>query len=86
MRPRDLLLLATAGGNPPDVSGLWSFDVSVYSEKGALIPLDVPLEEAGIGPEDVDLAEFATCRLERKIAIGCGWRHSLRSCTTGPRT
>jgi multiple sugar transport system substrate-binding protein len=34
------MLLATAGGNPPDVAGLWSFNVNPYADKGALLPLD----------------------------------------------
>lgn len=42
------LMLATAGGNPPDVAGLWSHTVNVYAEKGALTPLDGMLEKAGI--------------------------------------
>jgi len=42
------MLLATAGGNPPDVAGLWSWAISTYSEKGALTPLDKLCAEAGI--------------------------------------
>jgi len=45
------LMLATAGGNPPDVSGLWSHTVNDFAEKGALTPLDTMLERANIGPE-----------------------------------
>jgi len=41
-------LLATAGGNPPDVAGLWSFNVHVFAEKNALLPLDDYLKKAGI--------------------------------------
>jgi len=42
------LMLATAGGNPPDVAGLWSHWVNVYAEKGALVPLGGMIERAGI--------------------------------------
>ncbi|MFH0909259.1 MAG: ABC transporter substrate-binding protein [bacterium] len=42
------MMLSTAGGNPPDVAGLWSFNVSVYSQKNALTPLNRMLEEKGI--------------------------------------
>lgn len=42
------LMLATAGGNPPDVAGLRPFSVETYAERGALIPLNRRLEEAGI--------------------------------------
>jgi len=40
--------LATAGGTPPDVAGLWSQNVNVYAERGALMPLDDYLRGAGI--------------------------------------
>ncbi len=56
------LLLATAGGNPPDVSGLWSHLVNVYAEKGALIPLDRWVEEAGITREDYIPVIWDLCR------------------------
>ena len=42
------MMLATAGGDPPDVVGLWSFNVNVYSEKGALTPIDKYLKRDGI--------------------------------------
>jgi ABC-type glycerol-3-phosphate transport system substrate-binding protein len=43
------LLLAAAGGNPPDVAGLWSSGLADFAEKNALLPLDRLLSEAGIG-------------------------------------
>ncbi|QDU33412.1 maltose ABC transporter periplasmic protein [Poriferisphaera corsica] len=46
------LLLATAGGNPPDVSGLWSYLVKTFSEKGALTPLDKAMAKRGISTDD----------------------------------
>jgi multiple sugar transport system substrate-binding protein len=46
------MLLATAGNDPPDVAGLWSGNVNVYADKGALLCLDDYCAEAGIGPED----------------------------------
>jgi len=46
------MLLATAGGNPPDVAGLWSFNTHVYADKGAIIPLDDLMKEAGLTRED----------------------------------
>ncbi|HBA83756.1 MAG TPA: hypothetical protein DCZ95_06645 [Verrucomicrobia bacterium] len=42
------MMLATAGGNPPDIAGLWAFSVNNYAEKSALTPLDKMLEKAGI--------------------------------------
>ena len=46
------LMLATAGGNPPDVAGVWSSTVPDFSEKGALTPLNKQIEAAGIKRED----------------------------------
>ncbi len=41
---------ATAGGNPPDLAGLFSIDIPVFAAQNALIPLDDMMDEAGIGP------------------------------------
>jgi len=46
------LMLATAGGDPPDVAGVWPHTIPGFSEKGALTPLDKLIEEAGIKRED----------------------------------
>lgn len=46
------LLLATAGGNPPDVAGFFSHTVVSYAEKGALLPLDNLMKRDGIREED----------------------------------
>ncbi len=42
------LMLATAGGNAPDVAGLWSHSLPDFAEKGALTPIDGALRKAGI--------------------------------------
>ncbi len=42
------LMLATAGGNPPDLAGLWSFSVPDFAEKGALTPVSGALARTGI--------------------------------------
>lgn len=46
------MLLATAGGNPPDVAGLFAADVNIFADKNALRPLDDYVREAGIKPSD----------------------------------
>ena len=46
------LLVAIAGGNPPDVSGSYAFCVCPYADRNALMPLDDLLKEAGIGRDD----------------------------------
>lgn len=43
------LMLACAGGNPPDVAGIWSANIASFSEKNALLPLNAMLATAGIG-------------------------------------
>ena len=45
------MLMATAGGIPPDVAGLWSNNVIPYADKNALLPLDEYCEKAGIARE-----------------------------------
>lgn len=42
---------AIAGGNPPDVVGLWSYSVVPFAMNNALIPLDDYMKEAGIKEE-----------------------------------
>ncbi len=46
------LLLATAGGTPPDIAGVWVQNVNVFAEKGALTPLNKMLEKKGISRKD----------------------------------
>lgn len=45
------MLLATAGGNPPDVAGLWDFNVDVFAGYNALKPLDELCAASGLGPD-----------------------------------
>ena len=42
------LMLATAGGVPPDVAGIWETNIPVYAENNALTPLDKFAADAGI--------------------------------------
>jgi len=55
------LLLATAGGNPPDVAGVWANTIDVYAGKGALTPLDGRLKGAGITRDDYLPAFWELC-------------------------
>jgi multiple sugar transport system substrate-binding protein len=41
-------LVATAGGDPPDIAGLWPQNISSYAAKNALQPLDARAAAAGI--------------------------------------
>lgn len=56
------LMLATAGGNPPDLAGLWSHTVPDFAEKGALTPLDGLAARGGIGPTRYVPVYWELCR------------------------
>ncbi len=59
--PDRKLILATAGGNPPDVAGLWSYNVSSFAEKGALTPLSKRLDTVGIHKDQYIPAMWDIC-------------------------
>jgi len=40
-------MLAIAGGAPPDVLGLWSFNLPFYAQSRAIVPLELPGIDAG---------------------------------------
>ncbi len=42
------MLLATAGGNPPDICGLWAPQVASFADHGALLPLDDLIRRDGL--------------------------------------
>lgn len=50
-------LVAIAGGDPPDLVGLWSAGLSQFAEKRALMPLEPFMEKAGM-PRDAFLDVF----------------------------
>lgn len=56
------LMLATSGGNPPDLAGIWAQNVHVYAEKGALTRLDDWLAEAGNSADRYLPAYWNLCR------------------------
>lgn len=45
------VVAATAGGNPPDVAGLWMPYIVPFAESGLIIPLGPYLERDGIRPD-----------------------------------
>jgi ABC-type glycerol-3-phosphate transport system substrate-binding protein len=59
--------LATAGGTPPDVCGLWSANINVYAERGALMPLDSYLRRAGITRADYIPAYWDLCSCKGRM-------------------
>ena len=44
-------LVSIAGGNPPDIIGLYAFNVTPYAESGAILPLDDRAAGAGMSLE-----------------------------------
>jgi len=56
------IILATAGGRPPDVVGLWARNVASFAEKGALTPLGRYLDAEGITGDDYIPGVWAQCR------------------------
>jgi multiple sugar transport system substrate-binding protein len=53
--------IATAGGDPPDLAGLYSPDVPVFASQNALMPLDEMMKEAGFGRDDYVKAYYDLC-------------------------
>ncbi len=49
--PDEKMLIATAGGDPPDLSGLYDYNLVSFADKNAFLPLDEFLSTAGIWPE-----------------------------------
>lgn len=48
---KDKAMLAIAGGDPPDVAGLYSYNIPNYAEAGAILPMS---DFASFGPLDTD--------------------------------
>jgi ABC-type glycerol-3-phosphate transport system substrate-binding protein len=55
------MLLATAGGDPPDVAGLWEVNVHVFADYNALTPLDDRARSAGLTPDHYLPAYYDLC-------------------------
>ncbi len=56
------MMLAVAGGNPPDIAGLWSHNVAPFAERGTLTPLGRRLREAGLGASQYTDVFWDLCR------------------------
>jgi ABC-type glycerol-3-phosphate transport system substrate-binding protein len=44
--------ISIAGGAPPDILGLWNYNVPAFSESGAILPLDELGPKFGVRPEN----------------------------------
>ena len=58
------LVVAIAGGNPPDIAGFWNDRVADYVQNGALTPIDNRMAEAGIRGDDYLTSVINCCRYE----------------------
>jgi len=56
------MMLATAGGVPPDIAGLWDVNLPSYAENNALLPLDRLAREAGVMEKDYIPVFWRLCR------------------------
>jgi multiple sugar transport system substrate-binding protein len=71
-------LIATAGGNPPDIAGLWDVNIVPYAEKNALTPLDGLIAKAGIKEKDYIPVFWKLC-----VYGGHSWALPSTPATTG---
>jgi len=55
------MMLATAGGVPPDLVGLWDVNLPSYAENNALKPLDRLAREAGLSEADYNPVFWKLC-------------------------
>lgn len=60
-------LIATAGGDPPDVAGLFDFIVPQYADQGALRPLDDMVHEQGIALDQLKPVWLDICRYNGQL-------------------
>lgn len=60
-------LIATAGGDPPDVAGLYDHVVPQFADQGALGELGGLVEEFGIDPEAFKPIWLEICRYQGKL-------------------
>lgn len=56
------LLVATAGGNPPDVAGIWSWATNFYADAGAIVALDDYCATYGITAEQYIPVYWQLCQ------------------------
>jgi ABC-type glycerol-3-phosphate transport system substrate-binding protein len=60
-------LVSIAGGDPPDVVGLWPHSIPPYADKNAIIPLDDYAREAGIKEDDYLPVFWKMCLHQGKL-------------------
>ena len=60
-------LVATSGGDPPDLAGLWPQNISSFAAKNALLPLDARAAKAGIDGTKIIPVYYEQCRYHDRL-------------------
>ncbi len=60
-------LLATSGGNPPDVAGIWQERIAQFADGGALMDLTPMANEAGLGRDYYIANYYNACSYQGKL-------------------
>ncbi len=60
-------LVATSGGNPPDIAGLTTDYIPAFAEKVAIIPLDQFADRAGLREEDYIPVLWEMCHYDGRL-------------------
>jgi multiple sugar transport system substrate-binding protein len=79
------LIVATAAGDPPDLAGIWTWAINIYSDKNALMDLTPFCKEAGIKRGDYVPVFWDECNHRGKVwglpttvaTIGLHWNKRL---------
>jgi len=61
------MLIATAGGDPPDLAGLFDYIVPQYAEQNAILPLDELVREYGIDVPAFEPIWLDICRYQGRL-------------------
>ncbi len=61
------MLIATAGGDPPDIAGLYDYIIPQYADQDALLPLDDLVREFAVAVDDFNPIWLDICRYQNKL-------------------
>jgi len=61
------MLIATAGGDPPDIAGLYDYIIPQYADQDALLPLDDLVREFAVAIDDFNPIWLDICRYQDRL-------------------
>jgi multiple sugar transport system substrate-binding protein len=61
------MLIATAGGDPPDLAGLFDYIIPQYADQDALLPLDELVREYGVAIDEFNPVWLDICRYQGRL-------------------